>query len=61
MKARGHSAKPKKSVIQPATVTACAWGWPRDFAICPGSQPAMQITPIALASRMTSTIQAKTS
>ena len=33
----------------------------RDFAICPGSQPAMQNTPIALASRIISTIQARIS
>jgi hypothetical protein len=33
----------------------------RFVAMCPGSQPAMQNTPIALARRMMSTIQAKMS
>src|SRR5258706_14226936 len=57
----GQSAKPQISVTQPATVTACACGWPRVFAMCPGSQPAMQNTAITLATRMKRTIQAKMS
>src|SRR5688572_28897279 len=41
--------------------TACAQGWPRVVAMCPGREPAMKIMAIALAIRMRSTIQAKTS
>jgi hypothetical protein len=33
MKVIGQSAKPQSSVIQPATVTACACGWPRQYAL----------------------------
>src|SRR5258706_15626064 len=57
----GQSAKPQIRVTQPATVTACACGWPRVLAMCPGSQPAMQNTATTLATRMIRTIQAKIS
>ena len=61
MSAIGHSAKPQISVTQPATVTACAHGWPRLLAMCPGSDPAMKKIAMPLATRMSKTIQAKTS
>src|ERR1700722_11073405 len=61
MSATGHSAKPQIKVIQPAALTASAHGCPRVLAICPGREPAMQNTPIALAIRTMRTIQAKMS
>src|SRR5216683_3762724 len=41
--------------------TACAQGWPRVLAICPGREPAMKIIATALTTRIARTIQAKMS
>jgi hypothetical protein len=61
-KMNGHKKGPRPApMIQPATVTASAHGCPRVLAIWPGSQPAMQNTPIALPSKITRAIQAKIS